>query len=313
MSDRIHLPVLSAPKLREIHDGIFAYIQPDGGWWVNNTGFMLTSDGVISIDTCATVRRTQAYQDAIREVTPKPVRTVVNTHHHGDHTFGNFMFPEATIVAHERTRRALLDYGLPGIAETFWHVPVDFGELSLAAPFLTFSDSVQLWLDDSSCTVQHVGRAAHTDNDSIVWIPEKKTLFAGDLLFNGGTPLLLNGSITGSIAVLRDVLKPLGAETVVPGHGEVAGPELIDQVLDYLVFVLENATEAKELGLSPYEAARDLDLGRFAHWLDSERIAANFHRAYAELDGVLPGGAIDVHAALADMVKYHGGPITPDV
>ena len=67
------------PQLQEVDDGVFAYIQPDGTWWINNTGFLVGQRGVISIDTCATVRRTRAYLDAIRTVTPQPVRTVINT------------------------------------------------------------------------------------------------------------------------------------------------------------------------------------------------------------------------------------------
>ena len=99
------------PQLQEVDDGVFAYIQPDGTWWINNTGFLVGQRGVISIDTCATVRRTRAYLDAIRTVTAQPVRTVVNTHHHGDHTFGNFLFAGATIVGHEATRAGVFDWG----------------------------------------------------------------------------------------------------------------------------------------------------------------------------------------------------------
>ena len=92
------------PVLDEVSPGIFSYVQPDGTWWINNTGFLLGPQGVISIDTCSTRRRTQAYAEAIASVTTAPVRAVVNTHHHGDHTFGNCLFPTAAIVAHERTR-----------------------------------------------------------------------------------------------------------------------------------------------------------------------------------------------------------------
>src|SRR5262249_43369531 len=81
------------PELSEVSAAIYAYIQPDGTWWINNTGFLTGPLGVISIDSCATRRRTQAYIDAIASVTPAPVRALINTHHHGDHTFGNCLFP----------------------------------------------------------------------------------------------------------------------------------------------------------------------------------------------------------------------------
>lgn len=298
-------PELGPPETVEVSDGVFAYIQPDGSWWINNTGFLVGRRGVTSIDSCATERRTRAYLDAIARVSRRPVTTLVNTHHHGDHTFGNGLFDDATIVAHERTRTEMLAGAAPG-AYPFW-TSVDWGELELVPPFLTYSDGVTLWSDELRCEVRHVGSAAHTTNDSIVWLPECGVLFCGDLLFNGGTPFLLMGSITGAIGVLETVLKPLGATTLVPGHGPVGGPELIDEVLGYLRFVQRAAADAHAAGLKPLEAARELDLGEYAGLLDAERIVGNLHRAYAELDGGEPGVPIDVLAALNDMVAYNGG------
>jgi len=82
----------------EVGEGIYAYVQPDGTWWINNTGILVGSSGVVSIDSCATEARTRAYLAAIAEISDQPVRTLINTHHHGDHTFGNYLFPTATIV-----------------------------------------------------------------------------------------------------------------------------------------------------------------------------------------------------------------------
>ncbi len=101
------VPTLAPPRVEEVGEDVFAYIQPDGGWWINNTGFLVGGRGVISVDACSTVRRTRAYLDAIATVTPQPVRTLINTHHHGDHTFGNHLFDRATIVGHEAPARVL--------------------------------------------------------------------------------------------------------------------------------------------------------------------------------------------------------------
>jgi len=107
------------------------------------------------------------------------------------------------------------------------------------------------------------------------------------------------------------VLRPLGARTLVPGHGPVCGPGVIDDVLAYLRFVQHTAREAKAAGLSPLQAARAVDLGDFRDLLDAERIVGNLHRAYLELDGAERGVPVDLARAFGDMVAYNGGrPLT---
>jgi cyclase len=114
------------------------------------------------------------------------------------------------------------------------------------------------------------------------------------------------GSVAGSLRVL-DELKTLGAQVIVPGHGDVCGPDVIDRVADYLHFLQKVAAEGHAAGLSPLDAARQSDLGAFAELSDPERIVGNLHRAYAELDGKEPGAPINAGAALGDMVAYNGG------
>jgi cyclase len=294
------------PEVSEVSPGIYAYIQPDGTWWINNTGFLVGPQGVTSIDSCSTERRTRAYQNAIAAVTGLPVRTVVNTHHHGDHTFGNCLFPAAAIVGHELTRAEAVGAGPPRDLP-FWDGP-DWGDLRLDPPFVTFADEIALHVGELRAQVRYVGMPAHTTNDSIVWIPDRSVLFCGDLIFNGGTPFLLAGSVSGAIEVLERVVLPLAAQTIVPGHGPVfhdAGP--VAATLDYLRFVLDLARGCRASGRSPLQAAGDADLSRFAGWADAERIVGNLHRACAELDGAPRGAPIDIAAALADMVSYNGG------
>src|SRR3954462_10460878 len=297
------------PQLAEVGDGLFAYVQPDGSWMINNTGFVVGPDGVTRIDTCGTELGTLVFLETVARVTPRPVRTLLNTHSHPDHTTGNGLLPGATIVAHELARTEMIALGQvhpPGIWSDF-----DSGNAPFVPPFLTFRDELTLWAGDRRCEVRYVGGPAHTNGDVVVWVPDQSVLYAGDLLFNGGTPFLMGGSVAGAVRVLEDVVRPLGARTIVPGHGPVCGPEVIDAVLDYLRFVLDVAGRAREAGLSPLDAARETDLGDFAGWTDRERIVGNLHRAMAELDGTQPGGPIDALAALRDMVTYNGGaPLT---
>jgi len=300
---------MSLGEIQQVSEGIYAYLQPDGSWYLNNTGFLVSRDGVISVDATSTERRTRAYLGAIASVTDRPVRTLVNTHHHGDHTHGNYLFGGATIVGHERCREAMFGTPMPPPAGVW--TDVDWGPLELAPPFLTYADGVTLWSGDLRCEVRYVGTPAHTTNDSIIHIPERSVVFAGDLLFNGGTPFALMGSISGWLEVLETVLRPLGARTLVPGHGPVCGPEVIDEVLAYLRFVQRTAAQAQAAGLTPLQAGRQADLGEFKDLLDAERIVGNLHRAYLELGGAERGAPVDLAQALGDMVAYNGGrPLT---
>jgi glyoxylase-like metal-dependent hydrolase (beta-lactamase superfamily II) len=114
MSTAVHdIRTAGDPRIEEVSDGIYAYIQPDGSWWINNTGFLVGATGVVSVDTCATERRTRDYLAAVQSVSKHPIRTLINTHHHGDHTNGNYLLAGATIVAHEDCRAEVIAAGQP--------------------------------------------------------------------------------------------------------------------------------------------------------------------------------------------------------
>jgi cyclase len=306
-SHEAHAPAPPA-RVEEVDSRIFAYIQPDGSWFLNNTGFLVGGDGVVSIDTTSTEVRTRAYLEAIRHVTDKPVRTLINTHHHGDHTHGNCLLPQATILGHPGCREEILKSVFPP-PSGIWS-GVEWGELRPAPPFVTFEQPVTVWVDELRVELHPVPTPAHTTNDVVAWIPERAVLFTGDLVFVGGTPFVPMGSVSGSVAAL-DWLKQFGAQKLVPGHGPVSGPEVMDPIADYLRFIQETAQRGKAAGLTPLDLARQTDLLSFAGLTDPERIMGNLYRAYAELEGAAPGAPIDTGAALRDMVAYNGGqPLT---
>jgi cyclase len=295
---------LPPPRTEEVADGVYAYVQPDGSWWINNTGFVVGASGVLCIDSCATEARTRAFLAAVDAVAGPGRRTLVNTHHHGDHTNGNSLVPYATIIGHERCRQAVLETGIlrpDGVFD-----PVEWGALDVAPPFVTFDHRLNVYVDDLLVELHHFGTAAHTTNDVVAWIPERKVLFTGDLVFNGGTPFVLMGSVAGALMVL-DRLLEYDAEVLVPGHGPPGGPDMIDTVGEYLRFVQDTAAQGSAAGLTPLDAARQSDLGPYRSLTDSERIVGNLHRAYAECAGGRPGDPIDIAAAFLDMIAYNGG------
>ncbi|MEV5571720.1 MBL fold metallo-hydrolase [Spirillospora sp. NPDC052269] len=295
------------PYLQEIADGIHAYVQPDGTWCLNNAGVLVGPDAVTLVDTAATERRTRRLREAVASVTHRPIRTVVNTHHHGDHTHGNHLFAgRARVIGHDLCRPAVLEQGT--LVRQLWP-DVEWGDVPVSPPDVTFSDRMTLHLGDLPVELRHAG-PAHTDNDVVVWIPERRTLLAGDIVFNGGTPFVLWGSVSGTLAAL-DRLRALGADHVLPGHGPVGGPELFDRTERYLRWIQDLARDAAGAGLTPLQAAREADLGEFADWTDAERVVGNLHRAFAEHAGAEPAARLDIGAAILEMIEYNDGkPLT---
>ncbi|MGW1379663.1 MBL fold metallo-hydrolase, partial [Streptomyces sp. NPDC002446] len=254
-------------EVTEVAEGVHAFIQPDGGWCLNNAGIIVSQGESVLVDTAATESRARQLRQAALRLNSAAPRALVNTHFHGDHAFGNFLFPEALIIGHERTRTEMIAAGLH--LTGLWP-DVVWGDIELAPPQLTFQDRLTLHVGGIRAELLHFG-PAHTSNDTVVWLPDQKVLFTGDLVMAGVTPFCLMGSVAGSLQVLAE-LRSLGAVTVVPGHGPVSGPEVFDVVEGYLRWVQQLASAGAAAGRSAIEVARGAELGPYAQLLDSERL-----------------------------------------
>jgi cyclase len=290
-------------EIRELADGVFAYLQLDGGWCVNNAGIVCGGDATLVVDTAATIARARALRDTVDRLGGEVPATVVNTHHHGDHVFGNCVFDSrATIVAHDLARVEMAETGL-GLRQ-LWP-EVTWGEVELRLPTLTFPERLALHTAKLSAELVHVG-PAHTTNDVVVWLPDRGVLFAGDVVSNGVTPFVLMGSIAGSLSAIER-LRGFGAAVIVPGHGRVGGVEILDRNAEYLRWIQRLAADGAAAGLSPLQTARAADLGEYADLIDAERIVGNLARAYAELHDAPLGRPLNVLEVFQQMIDYNGG------
>jgi cyclase len=290
---------------------VLAWVQPDGSWWLNNAGVVTGDDGCIVIDTCATERRTRQFLGAVREATcDAPIRMAVNTHQHGDHSYGNSLLPESTvIIGHEAMREGLLvDPIIDGCPPVWTPVP-DWGGVTRRVPTITLRSELTLFVGERRVELRHLGSPAHTTGDIVAWLPEERVLFSGDLIFHGLTPLVFMGSLEGALRSL-DWMAAFEPAHVVPGHGPLLDAGMLPDVLAaherYYRLILDTAESGRAEGLTPLEAARQCDLGEFARWADSERLVLNLHRAYLDAAG---GGELDLIPAFTDAMAYHGGPM----
>ena len=301
---------LPPPELVEVTPGVFAYIQPDGSWMINNTGVVTDRHGAyVLVDTTSTEARNRALLAAVEKISADAPRALVNTHHHGDHTFGNWLMAPATpIIGHVDCRDDVIAAGL--VASQVLAGP-DYGHQELRPPDVTFTGGMTLHVGERRVDLIHLG-PAHTRGDVVVWLPEERVLFAGDLAFAGGQPFLVEGSVAAYPRALARI-RELQPEVLVPGHGPVCRGEEIGRLLTdleaYAAFVDAVAREAHAAGRTPLEAATAAQDNAFASWQESERLVGNLHRAYSELNGEPLGTRIPLATVWPDMMAFHGGPI----
>ncbi len=291
------------PSMIEVAEDIYAYIQPPGAWCLSNAGVIVGPDSALVVDTLATESRALRLREFVDGLCPGPGRMLVNTHHHGDHNFGNQVFgPSATIFAHERARTEMAETGLA--LTTLWP-QVEWGEIRVVLPTVTFLDRLTVHVGARRAELIHVG-PAHTTNDTVVWLSDERVLFAGDVVLSGATPFNLMGSVSGALTAIER-LRELGPRTVVCGHGPVTGPEVFDENAGYLTWIQRLADQGTARGITPLELAQEADLAMFDHLLDPERIVGNLHRAYADLEGGPAARPLDVVGVFGEMVEFNGG------
>lgn len=292
--------------LSEVAPGVWAWIQGDGSWWINNAGLVAGADGDVLVDTCATEARTRRLLDQVAAVRPaSPIRFAVNTHLHGDHTHGNSLLPSTTsIVGHSQMRIGLAADTIIDACPPFWSPAPEWGDVTKRLPSVTYDDRLVLHSGATEVHVVHPGYAAHTPGDSVAFVPTAGVLFTGDLLFHEVTPLVFMGSLDGALRSL-DWMAEFDADVIVPGHGEVIARDGLEAVLeshrDYYLLIQAAARSGLASGCTPLEAAERTELGAFASLPDAERVVLNLHRAYAEISD----WTFDLLAAFDDAVHYN--------
>jgi glyoxylase-like metal-dependent hydrolase (beta-lactamase superfamily II) len=288
--------------LHELGDGLYAYLQPDGGWGWSNAGLITAGGTSLLVDTLYDLHLTRQMLDAMAPVLERhPIEAALNTHANPDHCFGNELLPDAAEIYASATSAAEMEEISPAalqgiksarglsddLADFVAHAfgPFDFEGITFRAPSQTFDGELELGVGDRAVRFIELG-PAHTGGDTIVYVPDAGAVFTGDLLFSEGTPVVW--SSLGNWIAACDRILALDATVLVPGHGPVTDASGVRDVRRYLRFVQAAARERFEAGLDARAAADDIDISDFADWGDAERLAANVIAAYRELDPEMP-------------------------
>lgn len=305
--------------LQELGSGIYAWLQPDGGWGWSNAGLVVDGEESLLVDTLFDLELTASMLHAMKNAEPlaaSRIGTLVNTHSNGDHCNGNELVVGAEIISSEATAEEMR-YETPAIMVEYLKAAAELGEMgeyfmhcfgdfnfegiTQSFPTVTYRQQLQRRVGDKSIELIEVG-PAHTAGDTLVYVPQDRTVFTGDILFIEGHPLMWEGPIGNWIAACDRMLS-MEIDTVVPGHGPITDKNGVRAVRDYLRYINDEARKRFDAGMSFEQAAVDISLTDYESWGDAERIVANVSTLYKEFAG--DDSPTDVAAVFALMAGLY--------
>jgi cyclase len=287
--------------LHDLGNSVYAYLQPDGTWGWSNAGIIVDGEASLLIDTLFDLKLTRDMLDTMRKSIPAAshIDMVVNTHANGDHCWGNELVADAQIIASAHTAEEMTtglsptqlamllkrasDMGQIGEYASRIFGSFDFDNITLTPPRKTFEDELTLKVGDKEVQLIEVG-PAHTLGDTLVHIPADRVVFTADILFIGGHPIIWAGPTSNWLKACDRILE-MDVDTIVPGHGPITDKNGVAGVKGYLEYIYQEAETRYEIGMSATEAAKDIDMDRYATWTDGERIAVNIASIFRELKG----------------------------
>jgi glyoxylase-like metal-dependent hydrolase (beta-lactamase superfamily II) len=301
--------------LHQLEPDTYAYLSPPGTWGWSNCGLVVSGDQALLIDTQFDLPLTRALLDAIECELPQiAIATVVTTHANGDHCWGNQLLGDAEIIGSASSAYGMADEIQPdqlaalsgaGSPDTPLGAYLrrhfgafDFTGVRVTPPTRTFTGRLDVMVGERRVELIEVG-SAHTDGDVIVHIPDAGVVFAGDILFVGGHPIMWTGPVENWIAAC-DRIVATAADRIVPGHGPVTDPAGVVVFRGYLEWVAQRAQQAYAAGQPYWEAGRPSAVpSAYATWGNPERLVITMAAAYQTL-GDTPHELLEVLAHAAD-------------
>jgi cyclase len=235
--------------LTKIADGVYAYADVKNMSAANsfgaNAGVIIGKGGIAVVDTLVSAREADRLIRDLRALSSLPVKYAVNTHWHLDHAFGNCRFAAmgAAVVAHASEKDKLALHGPATLKnpQMYGMTAQDFVGTTIAAPTLTFTDRMTIDLGGQRIELIHVA-PSHSDGSLLVYLPDKKILFAGDVLFTGYHAFAGDGDIDGWLKTL-DCILDMDVALIIPGHGPVSSKNDVIAMKEYLTILDAKARE----------------------------------------------------------------------
>ena len=276
------------PNIKKIKDGIYVYV---GTNFNSNCGIVITQEGVVLIDSGHNPTDSRVILEAVRKLSPLPIRFLIDTEPHPDHTTGHFVFsPPTTIIAHEGATQSMIgrEKESPGriekLAGTSPALKKALEGYRFVPPHIEYRQKMTLNVGERTFELMYL-KGVHSEADTAVWLPNERVLFSASGIVVDQINILRPFVTIPDILAASKMMKALNPEVVVPGHGQPGTVKIFDDTEKYYALLVERVGAMAKAGKSLDEIKKELKMPEYAHWASQERFPSNVDAAYKVVKG----------------------------
>jgi len=272
------------PQIKKLGEGIYVYV---GKNFNSNTGIILTQDGVVLIDSGHAPTDSRAVAEAVKKLTPMPVRFLIDTEPHPDHTTGHFVFsPSAVIIAAAgagesmRGRERETPDRIQRLAATSPEMKAALEGYKFIPPHVEYQQKMTLNVGERNFELMHL-KGVHSEADTAIWMPKERVLFSASAFVTEQINIFRPIVTIPDILAAGKMMKALNPEQVVPGHGQPTTTKLFDDGEKYYALLVERVGAMVKEGKSLDQIKGEVKImPEYAHWATQERMPTNLDAAY---------------------------------
>jgi cyclase len=274
------------PLFKKMKDGIYVYTGKPSE---SNCTIILTQEGVVLVDSGNIPVDSQAVMKAVKQLTAQPIRFLINTEPHPDHTTGHFVFsPPAIIIAAAGAGESMRQAYNPERMKKMMAEPGEVGaaakDYRLITPHIEYRDQMTLNLGERTFQLFYL-KNVHSEADTAIWLPKERVLFTaasvGVKRFNNLRPSV---SIPDTLAAIK-MMKALNPEIVIPGHGDPGTVKILDDMERYYNSLMDRVKQMAQQGKSLDEIKKELRIPGTEGWEGKDRFPNNIEAAYRAVKG----------------------------
>ncbi len=274
------------PHFKKIKDGIYVESAAEAN---SNCGIIITNEGVVLIDSGHNPTDSREVLAAVKKLTPLPIRFLIDTEVHPDHTSGHFVFsPPATIIAHHGTgeamRKAYDPARIPGLIKQFPEMATAAEGYHLVPPQIEYNEHLTLILGERTFELIRL-RNVHSEADTAIWLPNERVLFAASVAVPHSINNIRSFVRIPDMLAAMDTLKKLGPEVVIAGHGAPGTAQIFDDAEAYYHLLVDRVAEMARNGKSLDQIKQELRMPEYSGWLNQDRMPTNIEAAYRAVQG----------------------------